>query len=69
MWCLFSCVWLENTFWDVLCCVLLPHNCQISLAYLTATTHGLQEDASRLRELLEAQGMPVPEVKAENDNW
>ena len=35
---------------------------QISLAYLTAATHGLEEDAGRLRELLEAQGMPIPEV-------
>lgn len=37
--------------------------CQISLAYLTAATHGLEEDAARLRELLEAQGMPIPEVR------
>lgn len=36
---------------------------QISLAYLTAATHGLEEDAARLRELLEAQGMPIPEVR------
>lgn len=35
---------------------------QISLAYLTAATHGLEEDAGRLRELLEAQGIPIPEV-------
>lgn len=35
---------------------------QISLAYLAAATHGLEKDAARLRELLEAQGMPIPEV-------
>ncbi|CAN0426906.1 unnamed protein product, partial [Hapterophycus canaliculatus] len=35
---------------------------QISLAYLTAATHGLGEDAARLKELLEAQGMPIPQV-------
>eukprot|EP00903_Cladosiphon_okamuranus_P018746 g17251.t1 len=34
----------------------------ISLAYLDAATHGL-EDAGRLRELLEAQRMPPPETR------
>mmetsp|Transcript_13211 Transcript_13211/g.21715 ORF Transcript_13211/g.21715 Transcript_13211/m.21715 type:complete len:889 (+) Transcript_13211:159-2825(+) len=33
---------------------------QTALAYLTASTHGLQEDADRLRQLLEAAGQPVP---------
>eukprot|EP00752_Nemacystus_decipiens_P007324 g6553.t1 len=56
-------------------------NHQISLAYLTAATHGLEEDAGRLRELLEAQGMPIPETRPDaallqpptpivrTDNW
>ncbi|CAM9484536.1 unnamed protein product, partial [Ectocarpus sp. 13 AM-2016] len=54
---------------------------QISLAYLTAATHGLEEDAARLRELLEAQGMPIPQTRPDaallqpptpivrTDNW
>lgn len=33
-----------------------------SLAYLTAATHGLLEQAQILREQLEEQGKPVPEV-------
>eukprot|EP00602_Paraphysomonas_sp_CaronLab_P003921 CAMPEP_0185017118 /NCGR_PEP_ID=MMETSP1103-20130426/76_1 /TAXON_ID=36769 /ORGANISM="Paraphysomonas bandaiensis, Strain Caron Lab Isolate" /LENGTH=1209 /DNA_ID=CAMNT_0027546379 /DNA_START=137 /DNA_END=3767 /DNA_ORIENTATION=- len=35
---------------------------QLSLAYLCAATHGLDEDAARLRSLLEAGEMPVPPV-------
>jgi coatomer protein complex subunit alpha (xenin) len=35
---------------------------QLSLAYLTAATHGLDEDAERLRELLETNSIPLPEV-------
>jgi len=33
---------------------------QVSLAYLTAATHGLEEDAARLKAILEASGKPVP---------
>lgn len=35
---------------------------QLPLAYLTAATHGLEEDAARLRALLEAKELPVPET-------
>ncbi|CAM9256260.1 unnamed protein product [Chrysoparadoxa australica] len=35
---------------------------QLALAYLCAASHGLEEDAQRLKELLEAQGAPVPDV-------
>jgi len=34
---------------------------QVALAYLTATTHGLEEDAERLKALLEAANHPIPE--------
>lgn len=33
---------------------------QLSLAYLTATTHGLEEDAARIVEMLNAANLPVP---------
>ncbi|CAN0491931.1 unnamed protein product, partial [Discosporangium mesarthrocarpum] len=54
---------------------------QVPLAYLTAATHGLEEDSVRLRKLLEAQGLPIPEVRLDaallqpptpivkGDNW
>lgn len=35
---------------------------QLSLAYLTAATHGLEQDAERLRELLQSGSVPLPEV-------
>jgi coatomer subunit alpha len=35
---------------------------QLSLAYLSAATHGLVEDAERLRNLLEANGIPLPTI-------
>jgi coatomer protein complex subunit alpha (xenin) len=35
---------------------------QLALAYLTAKTHGLEETAARLLELLSTSGLPVPEV-------
>uniref|UniRef100_A0A7S3GXJ7 Coatomer subunit alpha n=1 Tax=Spumella elongata TaxID=89044 RepID=A0A7S3GXJ7_9STRA len=35
---------------------------QLALAYLTAKTHGLEETAARLVELLESSGIAVPEV-------
>lgn len=36
---------------------------QLSLAYLTAKTHGLEDTAARLLELLAASNIPVPTVK------
>jgi len=48
--------------------VKILENCgQTSLAYLTAKTHGLEEDASKIQEAYEAQGdndkrPPLPEV-------
>ncbi len=33
---------------------------QLSLAYLTASTHGLEADAQRIRTHLEAAGVPIP---------
>jgi coatomer protein complex subunit alpha (xenin) len=38
---------------------------QVPLAYVTAATHGLEEEAGRLKEALEAAGLPVPAVKAD----
>ncbi|KAI6240458.1 Coatomer subunit alpha [Aphelenchoides fujianensis] len=35
---------------------------QFSLAYLTAATHGYEEEAERLRGELESRGQPVPEI-------
>eukprot|EP00640_Fibrocapsa_japonica_P000008 CAMPEP_0113939256 /NCGR_PEP_ID=MMETSP1339-20121228/5605_1 /TAXON_ID=94617 /ORGANISM="Fibrocapsa japonica" /LENGTH=864 /DNA_ID=CAMNT_0000942713 /DNA_START=20 /DNA_END=2611 /DNA_ORIENTATION=+ /assembly_acc=CAM_ASM_000762 len=35
---------------------------QVSLAYLTACTHGLEEEANRLKEMLLTTDQPVPEV-------
>ncbi len=35
---------------------------QISLAYLTAATHGLDEEAEQLQQQLEAAGQPMPTV-------
>jgi coatomer protein complex subunit alpha (xenin) len=35
---------------------------QLSLAYLTAATHGLNEDAERILQLLEAQNIPLPPI-------
>ncbi|KAJ1426745.1 vesicle coat complex COPI, alpha subunit [Ochromonadaceae sp. CCMP2298] len=35
---------------------------QLSLAYLTAKTHGLQESAARLAELLAVSSIPIPQV-------
>lgn len=37
---------------------------QLSLAYLTAATHGLAADEARLRDLLNASRIPLPEVDA-----
>ena len=37
---------------------------QLSLAYLTATTHGLVEESERLLQLLEAGNIPVPVLNA-----
>lgn len=44
---------------------VLEHTGQLSLAYLTAVTHGLQEDAERIRAHLEAAEVPIP-LAAEN---
>ena len=35
---------------------------QTSLAYITAATHGLEEDSQRLLELLNANGTPIPSI-------
>lgn len=35
---------------------------QTSLAYLTAATHGLEEESEQLKQQLEAAGQPVPQV-------
>jgi coatomer subunit alpha len=35
---------------------------QLSLAYMCAATHQLEEQAARLKELLEEQGTPLPDV-------
>ena len=35
---------------------------QLSLAYLTASSHGLPHDAERLKSLLESAEVPIPEV-------
>jgi coatomer protein complex subunit alpha (xenin) len=35
---------------------------QLSLAYLTAKTHGLHEKAEKLMELLEASGISIPDI-------
>jgi len=36
---------------------------QLPLAYITAKSHGLEEEAAELVALLEEQGLPIPEVK------
>eukprot|EP01034_Spumella_vulgaris_P022091 gene22091-28190_t len=41
---------------------ILESTGQISLAYLAAKTHGLDETADRLLEMLQASGAPVPKV-------
>lgn len=41
---------------------VLEHTGQLSLAYLTAVTHGLMEDAERIRGHLEAAEVPIPLV-------
>jgi len=35
---------------------------QLSLAYITAATHGLDDDAARLLEFLEASKVPIPDI-------
>ena len=37
---------------------------QLSLAYLTAATHGLEEDAARLRQAIEDAEIPVPDLSS-----
>jgi coatomer protein complex subunit alpha (xenin) len=40
---------------------------QISLAYVTAATHGLEEDAERLKSLIEGQDLPVPKLPSQEE--
>lgn len=40
---------------------------QLGLAYVTAATHGLTEEAQALADKLTAQGIEIPEVPAEED--
>jgi coatomer subunit alpha len=41
---------------------VLESSGQTALAYATATTHGLADDAERLRGYLESAGLPIPEL-------
>lgn len=41
---------------------------QISLAYLTAATHGLDETAEKLHALLSANSIPIPKINTHNSS-
>lgn len=45
--------------------ILFLQPTQPSLAYLTAATHGLQEDAEQLQEQLLAGGKKLPELNSD----